>query len=153
MEFNGVNIHNIDGSATTPSYTFDSDLNTGIYRIGTDNIGIATGGTLAFEIDSNQNVRPVAIHVTAAGAPVGNTIAQADFGSYIYWTAGALNFPSGACAKGTIFTVINNTGSAATPNLGSNNSIASGWTAHAAMDDETARTYIAVGSGSFIYIG
>ena len=88
-----------------------------------------------------------------AGAPVGNTIAQADFGSYIYWTAGTLNFPSGACAKGTIFTVINNTGSAATPNLGSNNSIASGWTAHAAMDDETARTYIAVGSGSIIYIG
>jgi hypothetical protein len=128
-------------------------LNTGIYRIGTDNIGIATGGTLALEIDVNQNVRPVAIHITAAGAPVGNTIAQADFGSYIFWEAGSLNFPSTACPKGTIFTVINNTGASATPSLGGSNSIATGWTAHAAMDDETARTYIAVGTGSFIYIG
>jgi hypothetical protein len=93
------------------------------------------------------------VQILAASSGLTNQIGTSDFGKYIYWTAGSLEFPIAACAAGTIFTVINNTGGSATPSLGSNNSIASGWTAHAAMDDETARTYLAVASGSFIYIG
>jgi len=37
--------------------------------------------------------------------------------------------------------------------LGTSNAIATNWTTHAAMADETARTYIAVDANTWIYIG
>lgn len=43
-----------DGSAGSPAFSFTGDTNTGIYRIGSDNIAISTAGTRAFDIDSNQ---------------------------------------------------------------------------------------------------
>jgi hypothetical protein len=141
------------GSPTDAKFTRQTDTDTGMYFPAADNLGFTTGGTLAFEINSSQQSRAAGVQITTKSAPVGNTIASSEFGTYIYWTAGSLNFPASACAAGTVFTVINNTGASATPSLGGSNSIASGWTAHAAMDDETARTYVAVASGSFIYIG
>ena len=80
------------------------------------------------------------------------TLTDEESGSYVYWTGGTLTLPSTAI-KGQQFVVINNKGSAATPVLGGSNAIASGWTTHAAMDDETARTYIAVAANTWIYIG
>ena len=53
---------------------------------------------------------------------------------------------------GQQFVIINNTNGAATPNLNSN-TISTNWTAHAAMADETARTYISVEANKWIYIG
>jgi len=44
---------NADGSATSPSITFTSDTNTGLYRIGNDNIGIAVGGSKVGEVQSS----------------------------------------------------------------------------------------------------
>lgn len=41
-----------NGSVSAPPYSFTSDLNTGIYRIGSDNLGIATGGVKRIDIDS-----------------------------------------------------------------------------------------------------
>jgi hypothetical protein len=35
-----------DGSAAAPGFAFAADTNTGLYRIGADQIGVATGGTL-----------------------------------------------------------------------------------------------------------
>ena len=80
------------------------------------------------------------------------TLADADSGKTVYWTSGTLTLPSTA-QQGQQFVIINNTGGAATPSLGTSNSIATGWTAHAAMADETARTYIAVATNTWIYIG
>jgi hypothetical protein len=80
------------------------------------------------------------------------TLTDNESGSYVYWTGGTLTLPATAI-KGQQFTVINNTGGSATPSLGTSNSIATGWTAHAAMDDETARTYISVAANTWIYIG
>jgi hypothetical protein len=34
-----------DGDAATPAFTFTSDLNSGFYRIGADNVGLSLGGT------------------------------------------------------------------------------------------------------------
>lgn len=45
-----------NGSNTSPSFTFSSDTNSGLYRIGEDNIGIATGGALAAQVDSSGRV-------------------------------------------------------------------------------------------------
>ncbi len=38
-----------NGTVALPSMTFASDPNTGIYRVGADNIGISAGGTLALD--------------------------------------------------------------------------------------------------------
>lgn len=38
-------VRGADGTVGAPEYAFSADTNTGIYRIGTDNLGIVTGGT------------------------------------------------------------------------------------------------------------
>jgi hypothetical protein len=43
-------IFNSDGTATNPSIAFTSDTNTGLYRIGSDKIGISTNGARVGEI-------------------------------------------------------------------------------------------------------
>jgi hypothetical protein len=40
----GTNANGGDGTATQPAYSWDSDTNTGIYRIAADTIGVATAG-------------------------------------------------------------------------------------------------------------
>lgn len=44
------------GSVGSPGFTFGNDTDTGVYRIGANNLGLATAGTLAIDIDSSQNV-------------------------------------------------------------------------------------------------
>lgn len=39
-----------NGTASAPAFTWSSDLNTGIYRIGADNLGIAAGGTKIVDV-------------------------------------------------------------------------------------------------------
>ena len=41
------------GAASTPNYSFYSDANTGIYRIGSDNLGISTNGTNRVDISNS----------------------------------------------------------------------------------------------------
>lgn len=50
-----------NGSASAPSFTFGSDLNTGMYRKGADNVGLAAGGTEVLDI-------------TATGASITGTL-------------------------------------------------------------------------------
>ena len=80
------------------------------------------------------------------------TLAVADCGKTIYWTGGGLTLPPNI-EEGQQLVVINNTNASATPSLGTNNDIANNWTAHGAMADETARTYIAVADDTWVYIG
>ena len=80
------------------------------------------------------------------------TLAVADCGKTIYWTGGGLTLPPNI-EEGQQLVVINNTNASATPSLGTNNNIANNWTAHGAMADETARTYIAVADDTWVYIG
>jgi hypothetical protein len=42
-----------DGSAAAPGITFSSDLNTGIYRIGSDSYGLAAGGALIATVNTS----------------------------------------------------------------------------------------------------
>lgn len=46
----------LDGTAAAPSNSFQNDTNTGTYRIGADNLGISTGGTLRWDIDTTDIV-------------------------------------------------------------------------------------------------
>jgi len=45
-------IKSSDGSVTAPSFTYSNDTNTGLYRIGSDNIGVAIGGSLVSDFAS-----------------------------------------------------------------------------------------------------
>jgi hypothetical protein len=44
---------NSDGTVSTPSISFTNDTNTGLYRIGSDIIGIAVNGSKIAQLDSN----------------------------------------------------------------------------------------------------
>ena len=56
-----------NGSASAPGLAFGSDLNTGFFRPGADQVGIATGGTSRLQVDS--------------GGRVGIGVAPSDFGT------------------------------------------------------------------------
>ena len=46
----GGSVHGANGSAANPSFAFLSNQNTGLYRIGTDNIGVAANGAKVLDI-------------------------------------------------------------------------------------------------------
>ncbi len=48
--------NNANGTVGLPSYRFSSDSDTGMYRIGTNQLGFTTNGTNALSIDATQNV-------------------------------------------------------------------------------------------------
>ena len=52
----GAEIRNSNGTAAAPSFTFNSDPNTGMYRIGADRVGISTGGTLRAQFNTQDFV-------------------------------------------------------------------------------------------------
>ena len=125
---------------------FDVDVATGDDQII---IGSGDGGVTWLKGDSN-GIKALKIKVKSVSS--NTTLTDAQSGSYVYWTAGTLTLPATA-ESGQQYTIINNTGGSATPSLGTSNAIASGWTSHAAMSDETARTYVAVAANTWIYIG
>src|SRR5690606_16870201 len=43
-----------NGSATAPSYTFNTDTNTGMYSVGADNLGFSTNSTLRMDISDTR---------------------------------------------------------------------------------------------------
>jgi hypothetical protein len=81
-------LFNSDGTVSSPSISFTSDTNTGLYRIGSDKIGIATNGARVGEIGVDYggftgNVIQVAYAelttstvTSSVSIPVDNTIPQ-----------------------------------------------------------------------------
>ena len=43
-----------DGAVGSPAYTFAADTNTGIYRVGSDSVGLALGGAAALLLDGTH---------------------------------------------------------------------------------------------------
>ena len=165
----------LTGGATSGSATLNIGAGTGIdvaanaisvdvsdfMTNGSNNRVLTATGTDAMNAEANMTFDGSTL--TVAGSVQGyktvlksvssnTTLADADSGKTVYWTGGTLALPNYAEA-GQQYVIINNTGSSATPSLGTGNSIATGWTAHAAMADETARTYISVATNTWIYIG
>lgn len=52
IEIRGALHQNTDGTESLPSYSFNQDRDTGIYRAGADELGFATGGVHRWLIDS-----------------------------------------------------------------------------------------------------
>jgi hypothetical protein len=55
----GSTLRAADGAVATPGFAFDLDLDTGIYRIGANDMGFATGGVLRFRVDGSGIMRLV----------------------------------------------------------------------------------------------
>ena len=69
-----------DGAVGAPAYSFTNDPDTGMYRIGANDLGFATNGVLRFQIDGSGNLR------AASGALLLGSLSaaiQAD-ASYVY---------------------------------------------------------------------
>ena len=84
---------NEDGSAASPSYTFWGDTNTGIFRVGTDQIGFATNGVQRAKFDENGLFvfsYPALGPNGSASAPAYSFISNLDTG--IYLNGSDLNF-------------------------------------------------------------
>ena len=56
-----------DGTAAAPSLNFTSDTNTGLYRIGADNIGVAVGGVNVLDVASTGLTVSGAVTVSGTG--------------------------------------------------------------------------------------
>lgn len=73
-----------DGSAASPAFAFTNDANTGLYRVGADELGFATAGNLRWSLDSTGNWKPNAgtlgIYLGATGA--NNLLANYDTGTW-----------------------------------------------------------------------
>lgn len=75
---------NTDGTAAAPSYTFDSDTDTGIYRKAADSLGFTAGGTLRAEVNTTDITTTVPF-LTASGtvtAPAYSFTGDTDTGLY-----------------------------------------------------------------------
>lgn len=73
----GGSLLTANGTVAAPSISFTNSTGSGLYRIGADDIGIATAGIIGLEINSAQAViiRGVANNSSAAAGMVGETIA------------------------------------------------------------------------------
>ena len=137
------------GTTTNDDFGLISNGSTRVHVQNDGKVGIGTtspasmldvAGALRAEKTSMKNI-------------TGNTtLTDLDSGKTVIWTSGTLTLPA-TSETGQQFVIVNNTGSAATPGLGTSNAIENGWTAHSAMADETARTYIAPSNQKWIYIG
>lgn len=64
-------LEGISGSAASPSFTFTGDTNTGVFRIGADQLGIATNGVLRLTLSTTGATVafPVDVPLGTAAAP------------------------------------------------------------------------------------
>ena len=84
------------GTATSPSYSFKNDSNTGMYRSGADQLAFTTGGTQRMNLDSGNLVSTVpheGPNGTTANATYGFTN-EPSTGMYLS-SAGILGFSTG----------------------------------------------------------
>lgn len=92
-----------DGSAGSPSIIFASDIDTGLYRIGANNIGVSTGGTKRLDISNSGLAITGTLSATGALTQNGNQV----------WHVGNFNPANYAALTGATFT-----GNVAAPRFG-----------------------------------
>jgi hypothetical protein len=77
----GGSVHGADGSFTNPSFAFNSDQNTGLYRIGPDNIGVAANGAKVLDIATTGLTVTGALGASSLTSPAGNNLTLAAGGT------------------------------------------------------------------------
>ena len=69
-------VHGANGSAANPSFAFNSDQNTGLYRIGADNIGVAANGANVLDIATTGLTVTGAVTVSLGATIYGLTVGR-----------------------------------------------------------------------------
>jgi hypothetical protein len=72
-------------SVTTPSFTWTNDLDTGMYRIGSNIIGFSTGGTEAVRFDATNILSNRNIYLFPAGDLEATSVDTTRTSSILYW--------------------------------------------------------------------
>lgn len=103
-----------NGSVIAPGLGFSSDTNTGIYRIGVDNLGITTGGSVAINITNTLITMP---SVLISGASSTLTLVN-DHGLMLGTTTGILEAAGGSVSAITNVTSYVTTAEADSSTLG-----------------------------------
>jgi hypothetical protein len=97
-----------DGTVTAPSITFTSDTNTGLYIIGTDNMGIAIGGTKTVDLSTTQT--QVLTDLKTSGGFSRNATANAGTGVILSTSDNFVEFTSSSNVIVTLPTIVGNAG-------------------------------------------
>lgn len=115
-----------NGTAAAPSITFESDSDTGIYRVGANDVGFTTGGTLRVDISTTAVTSTLPI-VNAAGSEAAPSLTfTGDLNSGIYSvgadnlgisTGGTLRFDISTTAVTSTLPFLSSGGTAAAPGL------------------------------------
>jgi hypothetical protein len=77
-------------TAAAPAYSFTGDTNTGMYRIGADNFGISTAGTLRFDISTSaitSTLQIVAPTIKLTTAPTSGYFLTSDASGVGSWAS------------------------------------------------------------------
>src|SRR5690606_34369645 len=125
-----------DGTVSAPSIAFNNDADTGIYRIGDNNLGLAVNGTKAVDIDTTRTLftSPLYVPDGKVTAPSITFVNDPDTGLYRYDT-GIINYVSNGVSKVLISDIYLNSsipfigtmGSAAAPTFAWAADPSSGW--------------------------
>ena len=89
-----IRVRDAAGDASTPAYSFNGDVDTGMYRISEDVIGFSTGTTEALRITSTQRTRS-SINGTV-GSPNYSFVNDPNTGMYHDGTNDVLRFSTGS---------------------------------------------------------
>ena len=115
-----------DGTVSLPGIAFTSDTNTGIYRIGADNIGIALGGTKYLDISSTAVALSAPFSVSGTGTySLGNAVSFVTSSSAGAGASG-ITIATGATAAGTSGSVVMKTGNDSTTGTSGSFAISTG---------------------------
>lgn len=77
INYSRVPFQNVDGSVGTPAFSFENDSDTGFYRIGTNTIGVSTGGALMASFNGQLNLSDGTV-----GSPAFTFLNDTDTGIY-----------------------------------------------------------------------
>lgn len=126
-----VPLHLPDGTAAVPSLTFGADTNTGMCRVGADQIGFATNGVLRFVVDANTATSSPIFRGPdgSVSLPTYGFTSDPNTGMYLgaadtldFSTGGVLRFQYGPAGQlgigsdyGTVGQVARSTGASAAP--------------------------------------
>jgi len=126
-------IQGADGTVSLPQYSWSSDPDTGLYRIGANQIGFATNGVLRAQADATGFTVPAGQLFSASG---GGTL-TGTFAGAVTWS-GLATFNAGATvAAGQILAVGSPTTNSTDPAININRTLTGAGNSHAFSDSST----------------
>lgn len=90
------------GSASAPAYSFSSDTNTGLYSVGADQLGVATGGTLRLTLSTTALTSTVPYYGSAGSDSAPSITFSGDTNTGLYSaSADTIGFTANGSQIGT----------------------------------------------------